>query len=97
MSSEFVSYYKASNANEGYQIASNFLKSSEAQAKLPVKIDFSFVEGANPKVIGKGKGFEVILCFHDSKVSIDLNLKLMLKPLRNKIINSIIDEIKRVL
>ena len=50
-----------------------------------------------PQVIGTGKGFEIILCFYEQQASIELRLKLMLKPLRGKIIDTLTDEIKRVL
>ena len=92
-----VWYNKASNAQEGFNLASNFLRSADAKSKFPVEIDFSFLNGENPQVVGKGKGFEVILSFYDQQVSIELKLKLLLKPLRGKIIDSLTDEIKRVL
>lgn len=97
MSDVYVTYFKANSAMEGYHIASTYLQSSEAQSKFPVEINFSFVDGANPKVIGSGKGFDITLTFLETKVTIDLNLKLMLRPLKGRIIDSITDEIKKVL
>ena len=92
-----VYYNKANNAQQGFDLASKFLKSSEAKSKFPVEIDFSFITGPSPQVIGKGKGFEVVLSFYDVEVAINLKLKLMLRPLKGKIINTLTDEIKRVL
>jgi len=92
-----VYYNKAANAQEGFSLASEFLKSSHAKSKFPVEIDFSFIDGASPQVIGKGKGFEVRLSFFDQQVSIDIELKLMLRPLKGRIIDTLSDEIKRVL
>ena len=97
MSDIYVSYHKVSSANEGYKLASQILQGEEAKSKFPVKIDFSFIDGPEPKVIGTGKGFEVTLRFSESKVFVELNLKLMLKPLRGRILDSLTDEIKRIL
>ena len=97
MTDASVWYNKATNAQQGFELASNFLNSSEARSKFPVSIDFSYVKGEYPQVVGTGKGFEIILSFYDQQVSIDLKLKLMLKPLRGKIIDTLTDEIKRVL
>ena len=97
MTDASVYYNKANNAQQGFDLASNFLKSSEGRSKFPMEIDFSFISGASPQVIGKGKGFEVVLSFYDAEVAINLKLKFMLKPLKGKIIDTLTDEIKRVL
>lgn len=97
MTDASVWYNKATSAKEGFELASSFLNGPGARSKFPVAIDFSFIEGEYPQVIGKGKGFEIILSFYDQQVSIELRLKLMLKPLRGKIIDALTDEIKRVL
>ena len=64
---------------EGFELASNFLNGQEARSKFPVAIDFSFVEGEYPQVIGTGKGFEIILSFYDQQVSIDLKAQINAK------------------
>lgn len=97
MTDASVWYNKATTAQQGYNLASEFLRSSEAKSKFPVAIDFSFMSGEGPQIIGKGKGFEITLSFYEQQVAIDINLKLMLKPLKGKIIDTLTDEIKRVL
>lgn len=97
MSDLNVNYNKAGNAKEGFQLASEFLKSHKAKAMFPVTIDFSFIDGLNPRVIGKGKGFEVTLTFYDTDVTVTLDLAFLLKPMKGKIIDSLASEIKRVL
>tara|TARA_B100000886_G_C20292646_1_gene436133 strand:- start:434 stop:727 length:294 start_codon:yes stop_codon:yes gene_type:complete len=96
MSDKSIWYNKANSAKEGFNLASSFLESSEVKRKFPVEVDFTFINLDSPQIIGKGNGFEVTLTFFDSEVSIDLKLKLMLKPLKGRIIDSLSDEIKRV-
>ena len=92
-----VWYYKAQNAQEGFNLATQFLEGHEAKSKFPIEIDFSFIGGECPQIIGRGNGFEVVLSFYEQEVSINLTLKLMLRPLKGKIIDTLSDEIKRVL
>ena len=96
--SDFSVYYnKATGAKEGYLLATEFLQSSQAKSMFPVSIDFSFSNGDRPRITGRGKGFEVTLLFNDQEVRVDLDLKFLLKPMKGKIIDTLTQEIKRVL
>lgn len=63
-------------------------------AKFQVKADIDYNEAAGI-MTAKGKGFTLTLNFGDSAVAVNLDVSLLLRPLKGKIVDKIKRELER--
>lgn len=88
-----VNYQSVTNADEAYKKVKTVF-SQEYLDKLQVKTDVSYDESAK-KVIAKGSGFTLTLCFLEKHCDVDLDLSIVFRPLKAKILEKIEDQIKK--
>lgn len=66
----------------------------EYTQKFQVKADVAY-DDAKKIIKSTGKGFTLTLCFFDSHCEAELDLSIILKPLKSKILGKIEDQIAK--
>jgi hypothetical protein len=90
-----LSYKNLTNKDDAYTAVKSKVN-EEMMKKFKVKASIN-ADDINQRIKAKGKGFELILDFLDTKVVADLDLSFLLKPLRSKINSELEKELSRVL
>ncbi len=88
-----VPYSKITDKKQGYEAAKKLIP--EVIQKFGVKADVKNDDGASI-INAKGTGFEAKIEFQDAQASVKLDLSFLLKPLKNKILETIEKQIKKV-
>lgn len=88
-----VRYTKSNNPDEAFEAAKGQITADYLQ-KWNVNADISYDKPAH-KISAKGKGFDLSLTFKESETLLDVNLSLMLKPFKGKIVSTIEEKLKR--
>lgn len=88
-----IDYNKLTNANDAYSKAKEVITPAYIE-KFQVKADVSY-DDAKKKVMAKGTGFKLDLCFHDKYCDLDIDLSFLLKPLKGKIVEMLEGQIKK--
>lgn len=89
-----ISYEKVTNKEEAYTAAKGAI-TPELIERFKVKADINYDDN-NSIVSAKGKGFELKIQFHETECEFSLDLSFMLKPLRGKIEEGIMKQVKRI-
>jgi hypothetical protein len=89
-----VNYAKSENKTQAFESVKGAI-TPELMAKFQVKADVNYNEN-DGVIVASGKGFELTCKFFEDKVSLDLNLSLMLRPFKNKVLDSIKRQVERV-
>lgn len=88
-----VNYNQAKDKDDAFARAKARI-TPEYVAKFQVKADIDYDESAG-KMTAKGKGFTLTLNFDDSSVGVNLDVSLLLRPLKGKIVDKIKRELER--
>jgi len=82
-----VNYTKATTKDEAFNTMKSFV-TPEFMGKLQVKTDFHF-DDAQKIAKATGNGFTLVIQFLDSHCDVDLDLSLIFRPLKTKILEKI--------
>jgi hypothetical protein len=88
-----VPYGSEANKTKAYEGAKKLIP--EALAKFGVKADVN-CKDPTCSINAKGTGFEAKIHFHDQYAEVSLDLNFLLKPLKNKILEVLEKQIKKV-
>lgn len=88
-----INYKQVTTKDEAFQKVKAFI-TPEYLEKFQMKIDLSFDE---VKKVAKatGNGFTLLINFFDTHCEVDLDLSLLLRPLKSKILEKIQSQIER--
>ena len=88
-----INYKQVTTKDEAFQKVKAFI-TPEYLEKFQMKIDLNFDE---VKKVAKatGNGFTLLISFFDDYCDVDLDLSLLLKPLKSKILEKIQSQIER--
>ena len=89
-----ISYEKVTTKDEAYTAAKGAI-TPELIERFKVKADINY-DDANSVVNAKGKGFELTIKFFETECEFTLDLSFMLKPLRAKIEEGVMKQVKRI-
>ena len=87
--------YKQMKTKEDAYIAVKNAITADLLARFKVSAQISYNE--NDKILANGKGFKLTMGFSESEVGVKLDLNLLLRPLRGKILEAIEKQINRVI
>lgn len=88
-----VNYSVAKNADEAYELAKlQITPDYIAKFNVPCNIDY---DPSSKKIIAKGKGFTLTLCFEQTHSVVDLELSFLLKPVKRKVLDTIENKLKK--
>jgi len=88
-----VNYKTVDGCDKAYSKVKTFM-TPEYIEKFQVRADVTY-DDANKVIKSNGKGFTLILKFFDSYCEAELELSLLLRPLKNKILAKIEDQIAK--
>lgn len=88
-----VPYAQITDKKDGYEQAKKLIP--EVVSKFGVKADVKN-DDANTTLSAKGSGFEAKIEFRDSEAIVNVDLGLLLKPFKGKILETIEKQIKKV-
>lgn len=88
-----VPYTQIKDKKIGYEAAKKLIP--EVIAKFGVKADVKN-DDANSTFVAKGSGFEAKIQFRDTEAIATIDLGLLLKPFKGKILETIEKQIKKV-
>lgn len=80
-----LDYCRVSGPEDAFVKAKSTLEAIKNEGKIPVPISFVYDESLG-KISGEGKGFKVYLEFYEKNALVYLDLSLMLRPMKSKII-----------
>lgn len=89
-----VNYTNAKDKEHAYQSVKEYITPATLE-KWKVNADIKY-DDSGRKINAKGKGFELIINFLDTQVQAELNLSLLLRPLKGKIEESLEKQIRKV-
>ncbi len=89
-----IDYSKSQSAAEAYNKVKSVISSPEFAEKMQVKADVSYDDN-DKKIISKGPGFTLTLSFFESHCEADIDLSIILRALKPKIMAKVEDQIKR--
>lgn len=89
-----VSYKNVDNKDAAYAAVKEYI-TPETLDKWKVKADVHYDDGGQ-KINAKGKGFELNINFLDTQAQAELNLSLLLRPLKGKIEEGLEKQLKKV-
>lgn len=87
-----IPYSNTTNKEDAFSKAKEAI-TPEMLAKFQVKAEITYDDYS---VKAKGKGFELELAFNDEAVGVSLNLSLMLRAFKGKVLEGLEKQIKRV-
>jgi hypothetical protein len=90
-----VKYQKVSTKEQAYEVIKTNI-TAETIAKYKVKAELEY-KPDQYKIFASGKGFNLTMSFNDTNAEIELNLSLLLKPLKGKIMDSLVRNFERLL
>ncbi len=88
-----VKYNQAKDKDDAFARAKAKI-TPEYVEKFQVKADINYDEAAS-KMTAKGKGFTLTLDFSEASVGVNLDVSLLLRPLKGKIVDKIKRELER--
>lgn len=88
-----ITYKKTNSSDEAFQKVKAFI-TPEYLAKFQVKVELAFDE-VKKQTIATGQGFTLTMKFFDSYCDIDLELSLLLRPLKSTILGKIEHQIEK--
>lgn len=88
-----IPYANITDKKTGYEEAKKRIP--EVIEKFGVKAEVK-TDDANTSFSAKGTGFEAKLAFHENEVVVNVDLGLLLKPFKGKIVETIEKQIKKV-
>lgn len=88
-----IEYQKVKNKEDAFLKVKEFI-TPDYLNKFQMKIDLVFDE-KKKKVLASGNGFSLTIDFFDTCVEVNLELSLLLRPLKNKILEKIESQITR--
>lgn len=88
-----INYNQAKDKGDAFARAKAKI-TPEYVEKFQVRADINYDEAAG-KMTAKGKGFTLTLDFGDSAVGVNLDVSLLLRPLKGKIVDKIKRELER--
>ncbi len=88
-----VPYVSVQKKEDAYNAAKKLVP--EALAKFGVKADVKQDDGAC-KLVAKGSGFEAQIQFVDGEAHVKVDLGLLLRPLKGKVLEALERQIKKV-
>ena len=89
-----VSYSNVDNKDAAYSAVKEYI-TPETLEKWKVKADVNYDDGGQ-KIYAKGKGFELNINFLDTEARAELNLSMLLRPLKGKIEEGLEKQLRRV-
>lgn len=89
-----VSYTNVDSKDAAYTAVKQYI-TPETLEKWKVKADVNYDDG-NQKINAKGKGFELSINFLDTEAQAELNLSMLLRPLKGKIEEGLEKQLRRV-
>jgi hypothetical protein len=90
-----VNYDKSQDKDEAFTNVKG-LVTPQLMEKFQVKAQVDYNE-SDKVITAKGKGFELVCHFNDSACELDLKLSLMLKPFKNKVLEGLSRQVKKVI
>lgn len=87
-----LKYNNVTTKEEAYQAVKNAI-TPELLAKWQVKVDLEY---GSDNIEAKGKGFTLRVDFKEEACEIILDVSILLKPLKNKILEGVEKQFKRV-
>jgi len=88
-----IPYSQITDKKQGFEAAKKLLP--EVISKFNVKADVQFDEALHT-IKAKGSGFEANVKFDETDVIVSVDLGLLLKPFKSKIVETIEKQIKKV-
>lgn len=88
-----INYQNVTTADEAFKKVKAIITPAYIE-KFQVKADVSY-DDAVKKVVAKGSGFTLELCFLVDHCEVELDLSFLLRPLKNKILEKIEGQIKK--
>ncbi len=88
-----IDYSKAKNAAEAYEKGKSVITPDYIK-KFQVKADVT-CDDSSKKIKAAGSGFTLTLSFHDTYCEADLDLSLILRALKSKILTTVEDQVKK--
>ncbi|EQC48489.1 putative polyhydroxyalkanoic acid system protein [Bacteriovorax sp. BSW11_IV] len=88
-----VNYKKAASKEEGWDLAKAQI-TPEYVAKFNVKAEINY-DRASGKIIATGKGFTLSLEFSDNDCKVGVELSLMLRPFKGKILEAVQNKLEK--
>ena len=88
-----VPFAQITDKKQGYEAAKKLIP--ETIAKFNVKADIKHDDGAH-SMVAKGSGFEAKIQFTDTEAIVNVELGMLLKPFKGKILEVLEKQIKKV-
>lgn len=88
-----INYQNVTNKEEAFQAVKNSI-TEETLAKFKVTANIQANENTKT-ILADGKGFKLSMIFHDDAVEVDLDLSMMLKPFKGKVLGTIESMVKK--
>ena len=88
-----VRYSKVETPDQAFEAAKGQITAQYLE-KWNVKADLNYDKAAK-RIHAKGKGFDLSLTFKERETLIDIELSLMLRAFKNKIVTTIEEKLKR--
>ncbi len=88
-----IPYSQITDKSKGYEQAKKLIP--DVISKFGVKADVR-TDDATSTLVAKGSGFEATINFGPSEATVKLDLGFMLKPFKGKILETIEQQIKKV-
>lgn len=86
--------YKSVNGRDAAYLKAKSVVTPEYTEKFQVKATVAY-DDAQKIITSSGKGFTLTLCFFDTYCEADINLSLLLRPLKNNILSKIEHQIAK--
>lgn len=93
MAATKINYKQAKSKDEAFQKVKAFI-TPEYLSKFQVKVDLAFDE-VKKQTVATGQGFTLTMKFFDAHCEIDLDLSLLLRPLKTTILGKIEHQIEK--
>lgn len=90
-----IEFQHSQNSQEAYDKVKSMV-TPELLEKYGVKADFEYQDDQKV-IVGKGKGFDLKVQFTEKSLKLDLNLALLLRPFKSKVLASLERKISKVI
>ena len=90
-----IPYGKVTNKEEAYSVVKKNI-TPQTMERFKVKAELDYNDQARC-IMAKGPGFTMNLTFEDSQACIKLDLSLLLRPLKNKVLQTLEKQLKSVI
>lgn len=90
-----ISYQNATTKEEAFNSVKNSIN-AETLEKFKVSADVD-ADDISKTIRAKGTGFKLDMVFYDDAVEIDLDLSMMLKPFKGKVLGTIESMVKKAI